>query len=133
MRESGPQNLVRDNNIVRVLMKRVLCSVVMILVSQIAIAKGIECPKGTTPNGETTPEVSEAWCEDLNHKMHGPYRAWWPNGKLGTEGEYDHGKATGKWRGWYESGQLQGEEWFENGKKTKGNYYDKQGNERTEP
>jgi len=114
-------------------MKRALCLLVILSASQYAIANGIGCPKGTTPSGETTPEVSEAWCEDSNHEMHGPYRAWWPNGKPGTEGQYEHGTATGKWRGWYESGELQGEEWFENGRKTKGVYYDKRGHEIPKP
>ena len=114
-------------------MKRALCFVTIFLASQWSIAKGIDCPKGTTPNGETTPDVSEAWCEDSNHKMHGPYRVWWPNGKLGNEGQYEHGDASGKWRAWYETGELQGEEWFENGKKAKGHYYDKQGHEIPEP
>lgn len=53
--------------------------------------EGIGCPAGTKPNGETTPDVSEAWCEivrDGKVEYHGPYRAWWPNGKLGNEGQY---------------------------------------------
>lgn len=108
-------------------MKRALVLLIIFFVSQYVLAEGISCPKGTSPNGERTPDVSEAWCEDENHKMHGPYRAWWPNGKLGNEGQYKHGAEIGKWRAWYESGKLQGEEWFENGDKKKGRYYDKQG------
>ncbi len=97
---------------------------------------GIGCPKGTTPNGEETPEVSEAWCElqwNGQTVQHGPYRAWWPNGKLGTTGQYDHGKAVGKWTGWYSSGELQGEEWFQNGKKVKARYLDRKGREVDHP
>ena len=99
-------------------------------------ASAILCPSGTTPNGETTPDVREAWCELKWHDktvQHGPYRAWWPNGKLGTSGQYDHGKAEGKWTGWYESGELQGEEWFESGRKVKSRYFDKEGREVNEP
>ena len=114
-------------------MKRSLCLLAIFFASQSTVAEGIGCPKGTTPNGETSPEVSEAWCEDSSHKMHGPYRAWWPTKKLGNEGQYNHGAAIGKWRAWYESGELQGVEWFENGKKTKGLYYDKQGREIPKP
>jgi len=91
----------------------------------IAASNDIGCPKGTKPNGETTPEVSEAWCEttkDGKTVQHGPYRAWWPDGRLGTEGQYEYGKAVGRWRGWYKTGELQGEEWFENGVKVKGHY-----------
>ncbi len=117
----------------KVLVKRTLCFLALGLTSQFAIAGGIGCPEGTTPNGETTPDVVEAWCEDAKGEMHGPYRAWWPNKKLGNEGQYNHGKATGKWRAWYETGEIQGEEWFEDGKKFKGRYYDKQGHEIPEP
>jgi len=102
----------------------------------LALADGIGCPKGTTPNGESEPDVSEAWCEILKDGrtvQHGPYRSWWPNGKLGTEGQYEYGKQTGRWRGWYETGELQGEEWYEHGKKVKARYFDKQGHEIPEP
>ena len=114
-------------------MKRAFLSLAILFISNSAIADGIGCPKDTIPNGETTPDVSEAWCEDSNHKMHGPYRAWWPNEQLGNEGQYEHGSPVGKWRAWYESGELQGEEWFENGKISKAHYYDKQGNEIPKP
>ncbi|MGZ0019680.1 hypothetical protein [Nitrosomonas sp. wSCUT-2] len=53
--------------------------------------EGIGCPAGTKPNGETIPDVSEAWREivrDGKVEYHGPYRAWWLNGKLGNEGQY---------------------------------------------
>lgn len=96
-----------------------------------ASAAGIGCPKGTRPNGETLPEVREAWCEvmhDGKTVQHGPYRAWWPNGKRGNLGQYEYGKAVGKWTGWYPSGKLQGEEWFENGVVVKAHYFDEQGN-----
>lgn len=102
----------------------------------IAGSNDIGCPEGAKPNGETTPEVSEAWCEISKGGktvQHGPYRAWWPNGKLGTEGQYDYGKAVGHWRGWYETGELQGEEWFENGIKVKVRYFDKKGHEIPKP
>ena len=101
-----------------------------------ALAGDITCPKGTKPNGEDTPDVKEAWCEITWHGQtvqHGPYRAWWPNGKLGTSGQYVYGKAEGKWIGWYPSGQVQGEEWFESGKKVKGRYFDKLGHETNVP
>jgi hypothetical protein len=103
-----------------------------------ALCRGgdLVCPKGTTPKAESTPQVSEAWCEILRAgatEMHGPYRAWWPNGKLGTEGQYSHEKQTGRWRGWYETGELQGEEWYEDGRRVKGHYFDKAGHEIPEP
>jgi antitoxin component YwqK of YwqJK toxin-antitoxin module len=115
-------------------MRRLLIFVaVFLFLSQLSIAKGIGCPKNTTPNGEKTPEGSEAWCEDRNQQMHGPYRAWWPNGILGTKGQYEHGIATGKWLGWYPNGKIQGEELFKNGGKIKAQYFDKQGRQISKP
>jgi hypothetical protein len=60
-------------------------------------AEKINCPPGTIPNGETTPEVSESWCELESDRniLHGPYRAWHPNGNLGTSEMYNHGKLAG--------------------------------------
>ncbi|MBX9903070.1 MAG: hypothetical protein K2Y31_01850 [Burkholderiales bacterium] len=94
-------------------------------------ASGIKCPKGTKPNGEQTPEVSEAWCEKRSNGrvvQHGPYRAWWPNNRLGTSGQYINGIPAGKWSGWHQNGKQQGYEWFENGKVIKGQYWDAAGN-----
>jgi hypothetical protein len=67
-------------------MKRILWLLIVFVLARGDLADGIGCPAGTTPRGEETPEATEAWCEDANYKMHGPFRAWWPNGKLGIEG-----------------------------------------------
>ena len=97
---------------------------------EMTYAGGIVCPEGTKPNGEQTPEVSEAWCE-LKWKgkivLHGPYRSWWSNGKLGNVGQYEKGKAVGKWMAWYETGQKQAEETFFNGKKVSETLWNKDG------
>lgn len=109
----------------------VLIALYTLIMLALASADGIDCPAGTTPRGETTPDVSEAWCEvfkDGKTVHHGPYLAWWPNGKLGTKGQYEYGKPVGRWHGWYETGELQGEEWYENGKKVKSRHFDKKGN-----
>jgi antitoxin component YwqK of YwqJK toxin-antitoxin module len=90
----------------------------------------IGCPNGTVPNGEKTPDVSEAWCELVAAKAvrHGPYRAWYPNGVAGTEENFDYGKLEGKatyrWKngkvqavGQYKSGRRDGvwKFWMESG------------------
>src|SRR2546427_4601198 len=57
----------------------------LVLMPAAGLAGELSCPRGTTPNGERTPEVSEAWCETMRDGrvvFHGPYRAWWPNGQL---------------------------------------------------
>ena len=107
-----------------------------LLIPALGCAGDLVCPKGTTPKAESTPEVSEAWCEILKDGttlQHGPYKAWWPNGRLSLEGQYSYGKQTGQWRGWYETGELQGEEWYERGRKVNSHYFDKAGHEIPEP
>lgn len=79
---------------------------------------GMVCPEGTRPAAETVPEVREAWCElftDGGVKQHGPYQARYPNGVLGTKGQYYEGQPVGRWFGWYASGAKQGEISYEDG------------------
>ena len=111
-------------------------AVVLISLGAYSYAGSIHCPKGTTPNGESTPDVSEAWCEKTvsgSTVMHGPYRAWWPNGKLGTVGQYENGVTEGKWSGWYPNGRLQGHEWFKAGNLVRGQYWDESGKPMKKP
>lgn len=108
----------------------------LVLGGNSVLAGGIGCPAGATPRGETTPDVSEAWCEvikDGKPEMHGPYRAWWPNGRLGNEGEYSYGQKVGHWRAWHENGKLQADEWYENGRMIKGLYWEKNGKKVQKP
>jgi antitoxin component YwqK of YwqJK toxin-antitoxin module len=83
----------------------------------IASGEGIGCPKGTIPNGEKTPDGSEAWCElETNRSQyHGPYRAWYGNGALGTLENYDHGKREGKAEYRWENGKVQVTGQYKNG------------------
>ena len=81
-------------------------------------ADGIGCPEGTIPNGESVPEIREAWCElhaDEGVVQHGPYRSWYPDGTLGTKGQFDRGKPDGHWYGWHTNGAKQGEIIYDDG------------------
>lgn len=81
-------------------------------------ADGIDCPEGTIPNGESVPEIREAWCElhtDEGVVQHGPYQSWYPNGTLGTKGQFNKGKPDGHWYGWHTSGAKQGEIIYDDG------------------
>jgi antitoxin component YwqK of YwqJK toxin-antitoxin module len=105
----------------------------LISVSHYSVAQEIQCPPNTIQRGEKTPEVSETWCETQNSKgqtvLHGPYRAWYPNGTLGTKGQYHYGQATGFWEAWYENGQKEAEGYFDNGEEIGDwKYWDKKGN-----
>ena len=106
---------------------------ILILLSSFSIAQNIECPPNSKRAGEETPEVSETWCETKNSKgqtvIHGPYLAWYPNGTLGTKGQYHYSQATGFWEAWYENGQKEAEGNFEDGKEVgEWKYWDKKGN-----
>ena len=61
--------------------------------------------------------------------LHGPYRAWWPNGALGNLGQYDLGEPVGKWTSWYFDGQLESEQWYENGTLIRERRWDRNGDE----
>ena len=92
-------------------MPKVIQTVLVLVTCVSSQAQDIACPAGTKANGETTPDVSEAWCElflEGGVVQHGPTRSWYPNGVLGTTGQYDEGKPVGKWHGWYESGAREG-------------------------
>lgn len=82
------------------------------------LAGNFTCPYDTILNEETKPQLSVSWCEVVINGQtvfHGPYRAWWPNGRLGNEAHYEYGVPVGLWRGWYESGRLQGSNLYEDG------------------
>ncbi len=103
---------------------------------EIAETDGIGCPDGTKANGETMPEVSEAWCELKTNEgvvLHGPYRSWYPNGTLGTRGQLEKGKPVGRWYGWYESGAKEGEIVYEDGEIISEIYWTEEGIETKSP
>jgi antitoxin component YwqK of YwqJK toxin-antitoxin module len=115
---------------------RSVIPLLVLAVVGVAFAGDITCPLGTKPSGEDTQDVKEKWCETTWHGKtveHGPYRAWWPNGRLGSSGQYVYGKAEGKWVRWYPSGKLQSEEWFEAGKRVKSQYFDEFGHKIKSP
>ena len=108
----------------------------LVVVPAVADGQRLTCPAGTTPKGERTPEVSEAWCEALHEGkvvLHGPYRAWWPNGQLRTDGRYHYGRPVGVWKGWYVDGKRQGEESFEDGRRIGGRYWNENGKQVANP
>lgn len=91
----------------------------LLLISGMCVAEDIHCPAGTTFITESSPQVSEQWCEIIRNGktvMHGPYQARWTNGQLGTSGRYEFGEQNGTWQEWDEAGVLQDTSVFEKGK-----------------
>ena len=47
---------------------------------------------------------------------HGLFQAYHENGKIASEGTYEHGEEHGLWRDYHESGQLAAEGYYEHGR-----------------
>jgi antitoxin component YwqK of YwqJK toxin-antitoxin module len=57
---------------------------------------------------------------------HGPYTAYHSNGKLASEGTYDHGREHGLWKDFHEDGSLAAEGQYEQGEEVgEWQYFDK--------
>jgi len=112
-----------------------LCSCFAVVFGS-AAADEVVCPEGAELKGETTPEVRENWCELIHNGSavhHGPYRAWYPNGVLGTSGQLTLGKPVGEWKAWFPSGKLLSDEWYEDGRLVRARYWNEEGQEVAEP
>jgi len=107
---------------------RFLTFLIMVcLISSTALAENIGaapgqdigCPKGTIQNGEIGPGITQAWCELANDRsaLHGPFRAWYGNGVLGTMENFNHGKRDGKAEYRWGNGRLQASGQYKNGER----------------
>jgi hypothetical protein len=80
----------------------------------------LACPAGTARVEARPPAGPEAWCE-RDGRRDGPYRAWYPRGRLKIEGAFADGRKTGRWTYWHGNGlhrRLAGQ------KKEEGEYRD---------
>src|SRR5690349_10194473 len=48
---------------------------------------------------------------------HGQFQAFYENGQIASEGQYDQGKESGLWRNFHENGQVAVEGSYQEGKK----------------
>ncbi len=63
-----------------------------------------------------TEETAVRWhIRPQDIKLHGSWRNWYDNGRLGSEGTNKNGEPNGHWKSWYESGQLKSEGTYKNG------------------
>lgn len=88
---------VREVPVKRRLSARISMACLFLALSGAAMAKAIQCPPEAVAN-EQDSRGKEAWCELKADPslLHGPYKAWYPNGVLGSEENYVRGKASGK-------------------------------------
>ncbi len=72
----------------------------------------IACPGGTALTEARPPAGREQWCERLdqsgNRVRHGPYRAWYPDGRIKIEGQFVEGDKSGRWTFWHGNGLWDG-------------------------
>ena len=70
----------------------------------------LKCPDGTTEFGGAPPVGNRKYCGYKNSAVvggvskHGPWRFWWPNGQLESDGKYAKNKKHGLFTGWYSNG-----------------------------
>ena len=71
----------------------------------------LKCPKGTEAYGGRPPLGNREYCgrpgpadspESVTN--HGPWRYWWPNGKLQHSGKYKDGQKHGQFTQWADTG-----------------------------
>jgi hypothetical protein len=71
----------------------------------------VTCPDGTVLAEARPPVGREQWCERLPlgiDRRHGPYRAWYPDGRVKIEGQFVNGRKAGRWVFWHGNGILNG-------------------------
>lgn len=81
------------------------------LVPAVQPGPGIQCSAGTRYRSGQNADVREEWCEGEYQEhaaVHGPYKAWWANGQLNAQGEYNNGRMVGTWQYWNMGGKFEG-------------------------
>src|SRR5262245_58228039 len=64
------------------------------------------CPEGTKLSGKPPPDGDSVWCERANGKKHGPFTAWFKNGRKSKELAYHEGVEDGGYTTWYDNGSV---------------------------
>jgi hypothetical protein len=77
-----------------------------------AVNADVTCSGGTAVVEARPPAGREEWCERRGAAgrpiRQGPYRAWYPNGRLKIEGEFLDGEKSGRWTFWHGNGLWPG-------------------------
>lgn len=54
--------------------------------------------------GKAPPDGDRQWCATSDGVKHGPWREWYANGSIQTEGQFERGKMSGRWVSSFETG-----------------------------
>ena len=77
------------------------------LSSREALDPSVSCPDGTRVHTTIDRTIRRQWCFIPEAgTRHGPYRSWYPNGRLRVRGQYAAGQQTGTWTSWSEDGRA---------------------------
>ena len=68
------------------------------------------CPTRTEQLGAEPPDGDMLWCVNTDGQKHGPFKTWYDNGQIESDGQFSNGVRSGYWRYWSRSGQLTREE-----------------------
>src|SRR5262249_33768221 len=71
-----------------------------------ASAEDVSCPADAELRSEAPPAGVRQWCEDAQHRQHGPRVAWDEQKRRRIEAHFEHGKMQGGYRTWHENGRL---------------------------
>ena len=87
-------------------MRRALAILATLALPLCATAGDVVCPASTELRGEAPPRGRRQWCEDAQHRQHGPSVAWDEQSRRRVEANFEHGAMHGAYRTWHENGQL---------------------------
>lgn len=68
-----------------------------------------ECPQDAEKKEMVKDDMTMIWCEDSNGKKNGPFRNYYSEGQIATDGQYRNGEAWGEIRNWRVDGSLERE------------------------
>src|SRR5262249_27326000 len=87
-------------------MSRALAVLGTLALPMSALAAGVSCPPGTELRGQAPPAGQRQWCEDAQHRQHGPSATWDEQQRQRVEAHFEHGVMQGAYRSWHENGRL---------------------------
>jgi antitoxin component YwqK of YwqJK toxin-antitoxin module len=64
------------------------------------------CPASAEIRGERAAKGRRQWCEDAQHRQHGPSVLWDEQSRRRVEAHFEHGSMHGAYQSWHENGQL---------------------------
>src|SRR5262245_2621767 len=68
-----------------------------------ALADDLPCPPGAALRGEGPATSRREWCEDEQHRQHGPSVTWDEQHRRRVEAHFAHGAMEGPYKSWHEN------------------------------